>query len=119
MSRRRFLVAGAAALVSPALLGAYDVESGAEASASVLSPVLGMIQLFAGDYTPAGFLNCDGSSRKIANHPRLFSLLGTEYGGNGTTNFNLPNLNGTLPAGGKGLRYIIDSAGAFPQPAST
>lgn len=47
---------------------------------------------------PAGWLRCDGQSLSSSAYPRLFSLLGTKYGGSGST-FNLPDLNdGTNPA---------------------
>src|SRR3982751_114905 len=64
-------------------------------------PFLGEIQMFAGK-VPAGWLPCDGRQLPLS-HP-LFGLLGTTYGGNGTTTFALPDLRGRVPIGfGQGL----------------
>jgi microcystin-dependent protein len=61
------------------------------------SPFLGEIQIFAGNYAPANWVICDGALLPIASYEALFALLGTTYGGNGTTTFGLPNLNGRVP----------------------
>lgn len=59
---------------------------------------IGEIRLFAFDqYAPANFLPCDGRALKISEYQALFSLIGTTYGGDGTTNFNLPDLRGRTP----------------------
>ena len=42
---------------------------------------------------------CDGRTLKIKDHMELFSIIGTMYGGDGNTNFALPNLNGRVPIG--------------------
>lgn len=60
---------------------------------------LGTIKMFAGNFIPRGYLACNGALLGIAQNQALFSLLGTTYGGNGTTNFALPNLNGRAPIG--------------------
>lgn len=67
---------------------------------------LGEIKLFSGNYAPEGWCICDGSSLSIASYNALYSLLGTTYGGDGVTNFNLPDLRGRVPVGqgqGSGL----------------
>ncbi|MEH6353868.1 phage tail protein [Pseudomonas sp. 3JA] len=67
---------------------------------------MGTIQPFAFNFAPNGWAQCNGQSLPIAQYQALFSLLGTYYGGNGTTNFMLPNLQGRLPLGqgnGQGL----------------
>ena len=61
-----------------------------------LEPLLGQIELFAGDFAPGGFAFCDGQLLPIQQNTALFSLLGTTYGGNGQTNFALPNLDSSL-----------------------
>ena len=67
-------------------------------------PYIGEIRLFAGTYAPDGWLLCQGQTISIADNEVLFTLLGTTYGGDGQTNFNLPNLQDTLPVGqGQGL----------------
>jgi microcystin-dependent protein len=58
---------------------------------------LGEIKMFAGNFAPVGWAFCDGSLLPISQNTALFSLLGTTYGGNGTTTFALPDLRGRLP----------------------
>jgi microcystin-dependent protein len=55
---------------------------------------LGEVMAFAGNFAPRGWAFCDGSILQIAQNTALFSLLGTNYGGNGTTTFGLPDLRG-------------------------
>ncbi|HUA69175.1 MAG TPA: tail fiber protein [Candidatus Saccharimonadales bacterium] len=61
------------------------------------SPYLGEIRMFAGNFAPAGWALCNGQTLSISTNTALFSLLGTNFGGNGTTTFNLPNLQATFP----------------------
>lgn len=61
------------------------------------SPFIAEITLFAGNYAPRGWALCNGQLISIAQNTALFSLLGTNYGGNGTTTFGLPDLQGRLP----------------------
>lgn len=63
-------------------------------------PFLAEIRLFSFVFPPRGWALCNGQLLPIAQNQALFSLLGTTYGGNGTTNFALPNLNGRSPFGG-------------------
>lgn len=58
---------------------------------------LGEIRMFAGNFAPVGWQLCNGQLLPIAQYSALFSLLGTQYGGNGTSNFALPNLQGMVP----------------------
>lgn len=58
---------------------------------------MGEIRPFVGSYAPANWRLCDGSSMSVSEYQALFSLLGTQYGGNGTTTFNLPDLRGRVP----------------------
>lgn len=60
-------------------------------------PFLGQIKIFGGEFVPAGYATCDGQLLPIAQNEALFSLLGTTYGGDGSTNFALPNLRGCVP----------------------
>ena len=48
--------------------------------------------MFACNFTPQGFLSCDGQTLPISVNPSLYALLSTFYGGDGNTNFKLPNL---------------------------
>lgn len=58
---------------------------------------IGEIRMFAGTFAPAGWAKCEGQILPIAQNTALFSLLGTTYGGNGTTTFALPDLRGRIP----------------------
>lgn len=61
--------------------------------------ILGEIRLFAGNYAPSGFAFCNGQLLPINQNQALYSLLGNTYGGNGITNFALPDLRGSVPVG--------------------
>lgn len=60
-------------------------------------PFLSEIRLFSFDFPPKGWALCNGQLLPINQNQALFSLLGTTYGGNGQTNFALPNLRGQAP----------------------
>ena len=60
-------------------------------------PFLGQMLMFSGNFPPKGTAFCNGQLLSIAQNTALFSLLGTFYGGNGTTTFALPNLQGSVP----------------------
>ena len=62
-------------------------------------PYLSQIQLFPFNFAPKGWALCDGQLLAISQNTALFSLLGTNYGGNGTSNFALPNLQGRVSMG--------------------
>jgi microcystin-dependent protein len=62
-------------------------------------PYIGEVRLFAFNYAPNGWALCQGQLLPIAQNTALFALLGTTYGGNGTTNFALPDLRGRAPVG--------------------
>lgn len=64
-----------------------------------MEPFLGEIQAFAYNRVPQGWHVCDGSQMPIAQNPGLYALLGTRYGGDGATFFNLPDLRGRTPVG--------------------
>ena len=61
-------------------------------------PFIGEIQLFGFNFNPRGWAFCNGATMPIAQNTALFSLLGTTYGGNGTTIFQLPNFAGRAGA---------------------
>ena len=61
------------------------------------SPYIGEIRIFAGNFAPAGWAFCDGSPQPIAENDALFTLIGTTYGGDGESTFNLPDLQGRVP----------------------
>ncbi|MGJ1433666.1 phage tail protein [Sphingobacterium spiritivorum] len=57
------------------------------------------IRLFAGNFAPKYWAFCAGQTLAISTNQALFSLLGTTYGGNGITNFQLPDFRGRIPVG--------------------
>lgn len=57
----------------------------------------GEIRMFGGTFAPMDWAFCDGSTLQISQYDVLYSLIGTTYGGDGTTNFKLPDLRGRLP----------------------
>src|SRR4051794_22102013 len=61
------------------------------------SPFLGEIRIFAGNFAINGWALCNGQILSIQQNTALFSLLGTQYGGDGRTTFALPNLQGRAP----------------------
>jgi len=63
------------------------------------SDYIGEIMLFAGTYAPVNYLDCAGQTLLISQYSALYALIGTTYGGNGTTTFMLPDLRGRAPIG--------------------
>jgi microcystin-dependent protein len=61
------------------------------------TPYIGEIRCFGFNFAPNGWAQCNGQLLAIQQNAALFSILGTTYGGNGTTNFGLPNLQGQVP----------------------
>jgi microcystin-dependent protein len=87
------------------------------ADAFMPSQFVGEIRAFAGNYPPNGWALCNGQLLPISQNTALFSLIGTTYGGNGTSNFALPDLRGRVPiqqGQGPGLvfRDLGESGGA-------
>lgn len=64
-----------------------------------MDEIIGTIKIFGFNFAPRGWMTCQGQTLAIASNSALFSLLGTTYGGNGTTTFALPNLQGRAPIG--------------------
>ncbi len=78
-------------------------------------PFLAEIRIFPFNFAPRGWAWCDGQILPLAQNTALFSLLGTTYGGNGASNFALPDLQGRAamhPGQGPGLSlYDLGEAG--------
>jgi microcystin-dependent protein len=73
------------------------------------NPFVGEIRIVPFNFPPIGWAFCNGQILSISQNTALFSLLGTTYGGNGTSNFALPNMQGRTPvhAGqGPGLSLV-------------
>jgi microcystin-dependent protein len=66
------------------------------------TPYLAQLMLVSFSFAPKGFATCNGQVLPINQNQALFSLLGTTFGGNGVTTFNLPNLQGRTPVGFNG-----------------
>jgi microcystin-dependent protein len=60
-------------------------------------PYVGEIRMFAGNFNPAGWQFCSGQLLPISQYETLFNLIGTTYGGDGQSNFALPDLRGRAP----------------------
>ncbi len=60
-------------------------------------PFIAQIKMFAFNFAPRGWAFCDGQLLSISSNSALFSLVGTIYGGDGTTTFGLPDLRGRFP----------------------
>jgi microcystin-dependent protein len=79
------------------------------------NPFLAEIRCFPFNFAPKGWAFCDGQLLSISQNTALFSLLGTTYGGDGKSNFALPNLQGSIPihmGQGPGLSlYSLGQAG--------
>lgn len=75
--------------------GIYPSRGGSGGATSFM----GQVRAFAGSFAPAGYLPADGRLLSIASNTALFSLLGTTYGGDGKTNFALPDLRGRTAIG--------------------
>ncbi len=58
---------------------------------------IGEIRQFAFDFAPKNWAFCDGQELSIASNQALYTIIGTTYGGNGTTTFKLPDLRGRTP----------------------
>lgn len=80
-----------------------------------MDPFLGEIRLMAFDFAPKGWARCDGSILTINQNQALYSLLGTAFGGNGTTTFALPDYRGRVPVHwgqtGTGYTYLVGNVG--------
>lgn len=74
------------------------------------SDFLGEISLVGFNFAPNGWAPADGRSLQISDYQALFELIGTTYGGDGTTTFNLP----TIAAPQQGMIYAISLFGQMP-----
>jgi hypothetical protein len=104
------------ASVPYALTAPPDARFGANTGTAVAGSggsqcTLGEVILTAGKTANSALLPADGRLLSISTYTPLFSLLGTIYGGDGTSTFALPDLRGAAP---NGLSYGICSAGVFP-----
>lgn len=85
-------------------------------SSSATDCFIGEIRLFAGKNCPNGWAFCNGQTLPVTGNEVLYSLIGATYGGDGRTNFALPNLQGRLPIGqgqgaGSAFNYVVGQSG--------
>jgi len=81
-----------------------------------MNPYIGEIRMFAGNFAPINWALCDGSLLPLSTNTALFSLLGTSYGGDGKSNFALPDLRSRVPVNAgtlntTGTQYYLGEQG--------
>ena len=64
-----------------------------------MEPYIGEIRVFAGNFAPQGWLLCQGQIVQVSEFDMLYALIGTTYGGNGSSTFALPNLSSRVVVG--------------------
>ncbi|MEP9361101.1 tail fiber protein [Sphingomonas sp. KR3-1] len=99
-----------------ALLTAAIVTAAATVSTPALAgpdPFVGEVMLFSGSFCPEHWLDADGRILPVRNYEVLYSILGPTYGGDGRTNFAIPDLRKAAP--GPHLRYCIAVRGDYPR----
>jgi microcystin-dependent protein len=74
-------------------------------------PYVGEIRMFAGNFAPAGWAFCEGELLPISEYETLFNLIGTTYGGDGESNFAMPDLRGRIPVHQGNSFILAESAG--------
>ena len=77
-------------------------------------PFVGEIRMFAGNFAPSGWLTCEGQLLPISEFETLFNLLGTTYGGDGQSTFQLPDLRGRVPLH-QGNGFVLAQTGGVEQ----
>ena len=81
-------------------------------------PFVAEIRMFGGNFAPTGWASCDGQLLPISQNTALFSLLGTQYGGDGKSTFALPDMGGSAPmhqGQGAGLsNRVVGETGGEP-----
>jgi len=98
--RRGFLKKLGGVLAGATLLSALtktEAKTDGEKSTLGDSPFVGEISICAYNFAPQGWAFCNGQLLQINQYSALYSLLGTQFGGNGTSNFALPDLRGRVP----------------------
>ncbi|MCE2928970.1 MAG: tail fiber protein [Candidatus Caenarcaniphilales bacterium] len=73
-----------------------NIQLGASAATE---PFIGEIMMTVGSFCPRGWASAEGQTLPITQNTSLFAVIGTTYGGDGTTNFRLPDLRSRLPMG--------------------
>jgi microcystin-dependent protein len=100
------------ALAAAALNGIMCLSP--EAAHAQAEPFIGQIGTFGFNFCPRGWAPLNGQLLSIAQNTALFALIGTQYGGNGTTNFALPTAKPIFTATGFPFTQCIALEGIFP-----
>lgn len=79
-----------------------------------MEPFIGEIALFPYSFAPRNWARCDGSLLSIQANTALYSLLGTQFGGDGRETFALPKLQSVPTQGDDGVGYFIALQGVYP-----
>lgn len=77
-----------------------------------MDPFIGQIILWPGLWVPEGWALCDGTVVNISDYQALFSLIGNTYGGDGRSNFALPDLRSKVPVGTTAMNAVGQKTGA-------
>ena len=81
----------------------------------MVTPFLGEIRIFTGNFAPLGWVFCQGQLLAISENDALFGLIGTTFGGDGETTFALPKLTGgTFGPAKPPLTWCIAAEGMRP-----
>lgn len=78
-----------------------------------METMTGEIDMFAFMFNPQNYMECAGQTLNISTYQALYTLIGTKFGGNGSTTFCLPDLRGAALFGGK-TKYYICINGIYP-----
>lgn len=107
-------------------LGAAEAQAGVAVMSGIRpgDPVLGEIITIPYNFVPRGFEFCEGQPLRISDNQSLFSLIGTYFGGDGRTTFQLPDTRAVEAAAKKSsraprppFRYAIAVTGVYPSRA--
>ncbi|MAK97528.1 MAG: hypothetical protein CL996_08580 [Euryarchaeota archaeon] len=80
---------------------------------NIVAIEVGTILPWSNSTLPSGYLNCDGTAVSRSTYSALFAIIGTDYGsGNGSSTFNLPDLQDKVPVGVSGSKTVASSGGA-------
>jgi microcystin-dependent protein len=101
--QRMFVSAASAAMALAALPAAASAGD---------QPFIGQVTIVGEAFCPRGWIKAEGQTMPINQNQALFSLLGTRFGGNGTTNFNLPDLRGRAVVGAGGSNLLGQAGGS-------
>jgi hypothetical protein len=91
---------------TPPVAGSLPVSS-----SPCFGKVIGEAWLFGGNFEPEGTIFARGQLLNISQYPNLFSVFYTNYGGDGRTNFGIPDLQGLEP---EGVNYVVCVGGTYP-----